>query len=185
MVTKANAGNYVIYCSDGPRVTAYDSSLTKTVPTRPSSSPGSRYAGASLSCGATFIGGYNSPQIQYYNSSLSKSSVATSLVTKRREHAIGVISDIAIIAGGDTYPALDPAANVSTVETLNGSLTLGSAPSLSVGRSELTPGVVGRYVLFAGGYNSYVSNTYYATVDAYKTEMPDGMEQYSQIIYVI
>ena len=151
-------------------VDAYDTSLTRTIPTELSKA---RRGLAATTVGnyALFGGGYSSNignTVDAYDTSLTR-TISTALSQKRGYLAATTVGDYALFGGGrkpapDNY--LDPADAVDAYDT---SLTRTIPTALSQARSSLKATTVGSYALFGGGRNSF--SDCLDAVDAYDTSL--------------
>lgn len=177
-IAVTSTGNHAIFgggCSTSSTssysasVTAYDRSLTRTVPT--ALSLARKYlAAASIGGYALFGGGCQGTTgstiystVDAYNSSLTR-SIPTALSEVKYHVAAASIGGYALFAGGRPKSS----SYTSVVDTYNSSLTRGSAAALAVARSEMGAATNANYALFACGYSS--PYTYYQA-DAYNTSL--------------
>lgn len=172
-VARANAlattvGNYALFgggwINSGDfsitTVEAYDTSLTRTIPTE---FKYGRYLSGVTTVGnyALFGGGVNAyGTVDAYDTSLT-GTTAPSLSKSSERLEATTVGDHALFAGGINNGFLA----VSTVDAYNSSLTKTTATSLSVARYGLAATTVGNYALFGGGGEDDAK--VYDTVDAY------------------
>lgn len=151
-------------------VDAYDTSLTRTSLANLSQAR-SNLSGDTVGYNMIFAGGSGN-SIQYtsvdiYDSTLTRTT-GTSLTTTRSNLASASNDSTVLFAGGVFY---NSSANQnqcrSTVDGYNESLTRITVTELSIARMRLGGANNGSYFIFAGGYTSVPSDTYYSTVDAY------------------
>jgi len=141
-------------------VDAYDTSLTRTIPTALSSTR-FNLAGASVGDYALFGGGYDGgyrSTVDAYDASLTRTT-PTVLSLARASLAAASVGDYALFGGGYT------GSHRATVDAYDTSLTRTIPTALSVARRFLAAASVGDYALFGGGRN------YTNVVDAYDTSL--------------
>ena len=145
-------------------VDAYNTSLTRTIPTALSSGTDDLAATTvgnyALFGGGLISTGYND-SVYVYDKSLTK-NVLSNTSYGARYLAATTIGNYALFGGGNRSGT----SSVSVVYSYNSSLTKASATSLSTARMMLAATTVGNYALFGGG-STTTSSTYTSTVDAY------------------
>lgn len=166
----------------GKAVTAYNSSLSRTLVSDGLSVNCKNHAAASVGDYALFAGGYNNSgsygkhmiaTVDAYDTSLTKTSAANLSVARRYLHAT-TVGGYALFAGGDASDDGNGTSFTSsktaqaTVDVYNASLTRISATPLSVARYNGAATTLGDYALFGGGV-IYQSKS--AAVDAYDTSL--------------
>lgn len=169
-------GDYVVfagggYNSENNYACAYNSSLTRTDLANWGSGYGGRGQGAGnagtsyaiFACGGANANAYN--LVKAYNASLTLNTNLT--LTARYDLGGGGVGNYAVFAGG-CYKNLSSAV-YSTVETVNNSLTKGTATSLSGVRTMMGSANAGKYLLFGGGANNLDESI--KTVEAYNTSL--------------
>lgn len=107
-----------------------------------------------------------------YNNSLTKiSNNIGTTVEARTGKGVANVGNYALFAGGSLIPQFGAKKPVSTINTINSSLTLSSI-ALSNAKRAVCGGKVGNYALFAGGVGGGTFNpSYYADVDAYNASL--------------
>ena len=141
-------------------VYAYDTSLTKSIPT--SLSVARRYLSATAVGNYALFGGgvsgtdnnIDKSTVDAYDTSLTN-SIPTALSTARGSLAATTVGNYALFGGGSSS---------STVDAYNTSLTRTTQTALSTDRGNLAATTVGNYALFGGG-------NFKNTVDAYDTSL--------------
>ena len=140
-------------------VEAYNTSLTRTIPTALSQAR-EELAATTVGNYALFGGGYNGGSlatVDAYDTSLTRTN-PTALSQARNNSAATTVGSYALFGGGESS---------STVNAYNTSLTRTTPTALSQARGILAATTVGNYALFGGGDNSGSL----ATVDAYDTSL--------------
>ena len=175
-----SVGNYALFGGGGNRVyadgymyfvgtatvDAYDTSLTRTIPT-PLSEARSTLAATTVGNYALFGGGDDNDgsyiaTVDAYDTSLTR-TIPTPLSEARSTLAATTVGNYALFADG-----YDTGMPKNIVDAYDTSLTRTIPTPLSEGRSELAATTVGDYALFGGGGNM---GTGIATVDAYDTSL--------------
>ena len=173
-LTGASVGNYALFAGGGASpyttvVTAYDATLTRSLPTGLSvartwmggASVGTSYA---LFAGGIISGGTNSNVVDAYNTSLT-ASTPTTLSTTRYNVMGASVGVYALFVGGFTTNY------VSTVNAYNDSLVRTTPTSLTTARGSSGVASVGNYVLFVGGN---ISGSTTSTVETFNTSLVKG-----------
>ena len=154
-IVATHVGDYALFVggtSSGNYTTAYNTSLTKIIP---SSSSGGYLTSAHVGNYALFVN--NACDICVYNASLTR-TIVTPLSTARYSLAATHVGDYALFGGGC---GRDVSVTYDTVDAYDASLVRTIPTPLSASRRNLAATHVGNYALFAGG----LSIT--ATVDVY------------------
>lgn len=166
-------------------VEGYDSSLTKVTVTS-MTTPKERCSGIELGDVAIIAGGVSNNQsgnnltvqggnsmdngvIESYDASLTLTTA--SAVSQRYSAALEKVGNVAIFAGGRHSPITDfytsfndiTTTNLQTVDVIDESLTVSSAPDLSAQRYSIAGASTPTHAVFGGGYESAAV----ATVEAY------------------
>lgn len=172
-LSAASVGNYAVFAGGCDNVynclttvDAYNESLVLSTPTALSAG---RYdlKGASVGDYAVFAGGYTtavSNIIDVYSTSLARTTPIT-LAAARTQFTATSIGGYALFGGGSGNSG-----HLSSVETVNSSLVLGSTASgLTTAKYDLASAATSYYAMFAGGYDGI---TYYpSAVDAYNSSL--------------
>lgn len=189
-LASSTVGNYAVfaggYGSDSSSVVdAYNTNLTRTVPTALSVARGD--------IAATAIGSYvllaggalslyllsDSETVEAYSSSLTRYS-ATNLSKGRTNLIAATVGTHALVAGGDCRSGFSSSPGPqSTVDAYDTSLTRTTPAALSTERRYLAAASVGNYVLFGGGSKGRItqsgsgvtSENPVDTVDAYNASL--------------
>ena len=169
------AGGQNNYGSVVSTVTAYNSSLTRSTPSKQLSQTRLYLAGAASGGGtrAVFAGGSNSSSSGYnsvdvYNTSLTRSTPTTKLSTARWYLAGGSVGAYAVFAGGQTASSTYS----DVVDAYNGSNThYTPTTALYTARTNLAAASVGDYVIFAGGRTGTGVTNLSTRTDAYNTSL--------------
>lgn len=154
------------------RVDAYSKTLVHSIPTAAPYSCNQYSVGAKAGTYAVVFGGSNSTSGKKafaYSSTL----VQTTGIATANYHCYGgagTLGNYAIGAGGAASKT-DSAAGTSSVEAINGSLTVTTASALSTVRRCLKTGLNEKYIIFACGsyYDERTIN--HNTVDAYNSSL--------------
>lgn len=151
-------------------IDAYDTSLTKSIPSELSKG---RLGLAATNVGnyALFGGGYSFDPVatvDAYNTSLT-SSIPTALSVARTELTAISIGNYALFGGGRTTGG--SGASKATVDAYDTSLTRTVPTALSIARDNLATTNVGDYALFGGGAVSGSTSSISAVVDAYNASL--------------
>lgn len=158
-------------------VDAYNTSLTKSVPTALSKAR-TNLAATTVGNYALFGGGQygttgatGETVVDAYNASLTRTT-PTALSNPRRALAATTVGDYALFGGGRSHTSQESPGRMgtfyTTVDAYNASLTRTTPTVLSQGRSDLAATTVGDFAIFGGGLNGQTS---YATVDAYDASL--------------
>ena len=168
-----SVGNYALFGGGGNRVyadgymyfvgtatvDAYDTSLTRTIPT-PLSEARSTLAATTVGNYALFADGYDTGMpkniVDAYDTSLTR-TIPTPLSEGRSELAATTVGDYALFGGGGNMGT-----GIATVDAYDTSLTRTIPTPLSEARYGLSATSVGDYALFGGSGS---------TVDAYDTSL--------------
>lgn len=167
-----NNGNY------SNVVDAYNRSLTRTKPAglekygvHIAASVGQYAIIATNDLSNSFIDDVADSYVIYNNSLTKISNNIGTTVKARTGKGVANVGNYALFAGGSLIPRFGAKKPVSTINTINSSLTLGSI-TLSKAKRAVCGGKVGNYALFAGGVEGTLSNpSYCADVDAYNTSL--------------
>ena len=162
-------GNYALFAGGATgnsyknglsTVDAYDTSLTRTIPTELSQA---RYNMAAATVGnyALFAGGKSISNSQLdnvdaYDTSLTQ-TIPTALSEALERLAATTVGNYALFGGGHRYTDKN---GLSTVDAYDTSLTRTIPTELSQARYNMAAATVGNYALFAGGYNSQKVEAY-------------------------
>lgn len=167
-----NNGNY------SNVVDAYNRSLTRTKPAglekygvHIATSVG-QYAIIATNDLSNSVHDYVADSYVIYNNSLTKiSNNIGTTVEARTGKGVANVGNYALFAGGSLIPRFGAKKPVSTINTINSSLTLSSI-TLSKAKRAVCGGKVGNYALFAGGVAGTLLNpSYCADVDAYNASL--------------
>lgn len=156
------------------QVTAYDASLTRSIPTQLTIA---RAGGATSVGNYAIIAGknpYSSDEVgavsEVYDASLTH-SVTSALSVDKEMFASGTVGNYALFGGGyGGGPYSGQKSILSTVDAFDDSLTRTTPTALSVARCSLAAATIGNFLLFAGGEDSsggYASSGKLDTVDVY------------------
>lgn len=167
-----NNGNY------SNVVDAYNRSLTRTKPAglekygvHIAASVGQYAIIATNDLSNSFIDDVADSYVIYNNSLTKISNNIGTTVKARTGKGVANVGNYALFAGGSLIPRFGAKKPVSTINTINSSLTLGSI-TLSKAKRAVCGGKVGNYALFAGGVEGTPLNpSYCADVDAYNTSL--------------
>lgn len=167
-----NNGNY------SNVVDAYNRSLTRTKPAglekygvHIAASVGQYAIIATNDLSNSFIDDVADSYVIYNNSLTKISNNIGTTVKARTGKGVANVGNYALFAGGSLIPRFGAKKPVSTINTINSSLTLGSI-TLSKAKRAVCGGKVGNYALFAGGVEGTLLNpSYCADVDAYNTSL--------------
>lgn len=167
-----NNGNY------SNVVDAYNRSLTRTKPAglenygvHIATSVGQYAIIATNDLSSSFIDDVADSYVIYNNSLTKISNNIGTTVKARTGKGVANVGNYALFAGGNLIPRFDAKKPVSTINTINSSLTLGSI-TLSKAKRAVCGGKVGNYALFAGGLDGIsLGANYYTDVDAYNASL--------------
>lgn len=167
-----NNGNY------SNVVDAYNRSLTRTKPAgleqygvHIATSVGQYAIIATNDLSSSFIGGVADSYVIYNNSLTKVSNNIGTTVEARTDKGVANVGNYALFAGGSLIPRFGVKKPVSTINTINSSLTLSSI-TLSKAKRAVCGGKVGNYALFAGGLDGIsLGANYYTDVDAYNASL--------------
>lgn len=153
----AKVGGYVLIAGNHTSVEVYDENQTHLALDVELSS--SRYAMGSAEVGgyALFAGGYSNA-VDAFDHELTRVTLEPGLSVVRSLPAGCTLEMYALFGGGSTEEA--------AIDAFDENLTRTIGPSLSQARASLTGAVVGKFAIFAGGYN----RTYLNTVDIITVE---------------
>lgn len=167
-----NNGNY------SNVVDAYNRSLTRTKPAglekygvHIATSVGQYAIIATNDLSSSFITSVADSYVIYDKSLTKISNNIGTTVEARTSKGAANVGNYALFAGGSSIPRFNAKKSVSTINTINSSLTLSSI-TLSKARHAVCGGKVGNYALFAGGIMGGTLNLSYSTdVDAYNASL--------------
>ena len=162
----ASVGNYALFAGGNyglDSVDAYDTNLTKTIPTALSTGRGN-IGSASIGNYALFAGGQNSylATVDAYDTSLTRTT-PTTLSVARAGPAAAVIGNYALFAGGNPKEVI-----TNRVDAYDTSLTRTLPTALSVARKQLAGAGNANYALFGGGDTNGSDSS---VVDAYDSSL--------------
>ncbi len=165
-VSASNQNYAIFFTSD--KVTAYDSSLTRTIV---SSIPNTLSPGTVARAGNyVVVAGKNT--IYAYDMFLTLTSTVEPLATPRDDAGGVTLKDFAIFAGGIISRSSSTGINVSNaVDIYDPYLTRTEAEGISKSRASISAVAIGDYALLGGGYfqGSFIGNTAYSEiVDIYQ-----------------
>ena len=151
-------------------VDAYDTSLTRTIPTALSVARES-LAATTVGNYALFGGGEGTDDfiatVEAYDTSLTR-TIPTALSVARRGLAATTIGNYALFGGGQDNSYNDS----EVVDAYDTSLTRTIPMGLEIGRQDLAATTIGNYALFGGGNNAGEESE---SVDAYNTSLTKTM----------
>ena len=167
-----NNGNY------SNVVDAYNRSLTRTKPAglekygvHIAASVGQYAIIATNDLSNSFIDDVADSYVIYNNSLTKISNNIGTTVKARTGKGVANVGNYALFAGGSLIPRFGAKKPVSTINTINSSLTLSSI-TLSKAKRAVCGGKVGNYALFAGGLDGVsLGANYYTDVDAYNASL--------------
>ena len=151
-------------------VDAYDTSLTRTIPTALSVARES-LAATTVGNYALFGGGEGTDDfiatVEAYDTSLTR-TIPTALSVARESLAATTVGNYALFGGGQDNSYYDS----EVVDAYDTSLTRTIPMGLEIGRQDLAATTIGNYALFGGGSNAGEESE---SVDAYNTSLTKTM----------